>query len=308
MNLLHLKYAVVIAETNSMTKAAEKLYTAQPNLSRAVRELESTLGVTIFKRTPQGIYPTAAGEEFLGYARKILAQVDAVEAMYQGERKSTLRFSVSVPRASYIACAFTEFIKDTKAPDGADIFYKETNALRAVNNIVDADYRLGIIRYQDIYDANFHELLAEKKLRGEVIFEFNYLLLFSKEHPLAEKQDVSLSDLRPYTEIAHADPFVPSLPLSTVRKNELSDTVDRHIFVFERGSQMDLLSEARDTFMWVSPVPQRLLDRYSLVQRPCAENTRRYKDVLIYKQGYALTDADKLFIDKLMQVKRTLPQ
>lgn len=81
MNLLHLKYAVVIAETNSMTKAADLLFTAQPNLSRAIKELESTLGITVFRRTSKGIFPTPQGEEFLGYARKILAQVDAVEAM-----------------------------------------------------------------------------------------------------------------------------------------------------------------------------------------------------------------------------------
>ena len=58
MNLLHLKYAVIVAETNSMTKAAEMLFTAQPNLSRAIKELESGLGITIFRRTPKGIFPT----------------------------------------------------------------------------------------------------------------------------------------------------------------------------------------------------------------------------------------------------------
>ena len=96
MNLLHLKYAVEIAETSSMTKAAENLYTSQPNLSRAIRELESTLGITIFNRTPKGIYPTPEGDEFLGYARKILSQVDAVEEMYRGEKKKVQSFSISV--------------------------------------------------------------------------------------------------------------------------------------------------------------------------------------------------------------------
>ena len=86
MNLLHLKYAVEIAQTSSMTKAAENLYTAQPNLSRAIRELENSLGITVFKRTSKGIYPTAKGEEFLEYAREILAQVDKVEKLYRNEK------------------------------------------------------------------------------------------------------------------------------------------------------------------------------------------------------------------------------
>ncbi len=308
MNLIHLKYAVVIAETNSMTKAADKLFTAQPNLSRAIRELESTLGITIFKRTSKGIYPTPEGEEFLGYARKVLEQVDELEKLYKGNGKSSFRFSISVPRASYISCAFAEFVKTMHLKPGAELFYKETNALRAVNNILEADYKFGIIRYQEIYDTQFREMLAEKNLHYETVFEFTHYLLFSARHPLAAKKEIFRSDLKPFTEIAHADPYVPSMSLSTARKNELSDDAEKFVFIFERGSQMDLLSEAEDTFMWVSPVPRKYLDRYGLVQRKCSDNEKAYRDVLIYKNGYKLTKTDKIFIDKLMEVKRSLPE
>lgn len=64
MNLLHLKYAVIVAETNSMTKAAEMLFTAQPNLSRAIKELESGLGITIFRRTPKAYSPPRRARSF----------------------------------------------------------------------------------------------------------------------------------------------------------------------------------------------------------------------------------------------------
>lgn len=306
MNLLHLKYAVVIAESKSMTKAAEKLYTAQPNLSRAMRELEGALGITIFERTPKGITPTAVGEEFLGYARKILAQVDQVEAMYQRGSKSSRPFSISVPRASYISCAFTSFIKKSNFDPGAEVFYHETNPMRVITNITESDYKLGILRYQTAYEENFRELLEEKGLTQELIYEFSYRLLLSKDHPLANKVLIRLGDLRDYIEIAHADPFVPSMPLSTVRKNEVLCDVDKHIYVFERGSQMDILSLSPDTFMWVSPTPQRLLQRYNLVQRVCYENDRKYRDVLIRKREYTLTKEDKAFIDELMNVKREL--
>lgn len=302
MNLLHLKYAVEIAETSSMTKAAENLYTSQPNLSRAIRELESTLGITIFNRTPKGIYPTPEGDEFLGYARKILSQVDAVEEMYRGEKKKVQSFSISVPRASYIACAFTEFTKqlDTQMP--AEIFYKETNSMRAITNILNNDYKLGILRYQSAYENNFRTMLEEKGLSGETIYEFSYELMMSKQHPLADKE-IALDDLNIYTEIAHADPFVPSMPHSTVKKNEISDKVDKHIFVFERASQMDILSEMTSSFMWVSPVPQPLLDRYGLITKPCRENTKTYKDVLIYKKDYKFSPLDDMFINELLKVK-----
>ena len=50
MNLLHLKYAVEVEKTHSISKAAENLYMNQPNLSRAIKELEETTGFSIFKR------------------------------------------------------------------------------------------------------------------------------------------------------------------------------------------------------------------------------------------------------------------
>ncbi len=304
MNLLHLKYAVEIAETSSMTKAAENLYTSQPNLSRAMRELESTLGITIFNRTSKGIFPTPEGDEFLGYARKILSQVDAVEEMYRGEKRQVQKFSISVPRASYIACAFTEFSKQLNTQMPAEIFYKETNSMRAITNILNNDYKLGILRYQSQYETNFRTMLEEKGLDYETICEFSYVLMMSPEHPLAKKDEILLDDLNQYTEIAHADPFVPSMPHSTVKKNEISDKVDKHIFVFERASQMDILSEMTSSFMWVSPVPQQLLDRYGLITRTCKENTRTYKDILIYKSDYKFSKLDNLFIEELMKIKK----
>ena len=90
------------------------------------------------------------------------------------------------------------------------------------------------------------------------------------------------------------------------QKNNLDDGVNKHIYVFERGSQMDLLSQNPNTFLWASPVPQRMLDQFDLVQRPCPENDRLYRDMLIYKKGYALTSLDKAFIDELVAVKREL--
>ena len=83
MNILHLKYAVEVAKTKSISKAAENLYMGQPNLSRAIKELEESLGITIFDRTPKGITLTPQGEEFLQYARRIISQVDEVEQMYK---------------------------------------------------------------------------------------------------------------------------------------------------------------------------------------------------------------------------------
>lgn len=304
MNILHLKYAVEVAKTGSLNKAAENLYMAQPNLSRAIKELEASLGITIFSRSPKGMVATAEGEEFLGYALKILSQIDEVEALYKSDAPKKQTFSISVPRASYICEAFTEFSKQIDKTKPAEIFYKETNASRSIKNITDSSYKLGILRYADTYDKYFKDMLEEKNISYEIIAEFSYVLIMSKEHKLANKDDIRFPDLKPFTEIAHADPFVPSMPIAAVRREELPNDCDRHIFVFERASQFELLQKNTDTFMWVSPLSDEMLNKYGLVQKKCRDNTRLYKDVLIYRNEYNLSELDKLFINELCRAKR----
>jgi LysR family transcriptional regulator, hca operon transcriptional activator len=78
MELRHLRYFVAVAEEGSLTLAAERrLHTAQPSLSRQIRDLEHEVGVPLLRRTPKGVELTDAGAAFLDYARLALAQADS---------------------------------------------------------------------------------------------------------------------------------------------------------------------------------------------------------------------------------------
>lgn len=122
----------------------------------------------------------------------------------------------------------------------------------------------------------------------------------------ARRNDITYADLEHYIEIAHADPFVPSLPFAEVKKEELPDNIRRRIFVFERASQFELLAKNRETFMWSSPVPSNLLERYGLVTKKCDENKKLYRDLIIHRRDYRLTELDNMFISELCKVKREL--
>lgn len=304
MNLLHMKYAVEIAETKSINKAAEKLFVGQSAMSRAIKELEASLGVTLFERSAKGMFLTPDGEVFVRYAKNVLKQVDDIENIFSEGKTAKKQFSVSVPRASYIADAFAKFSKLIENGTEAELFYKETNAMRAIKNILNDEFKLGIIRYAESYDKYYKEMMDEKGLAYELITEFRYMLLMNRESPLAKKEKITYEDLRELVMIAHADPYVPSLPLAQVKKEELPDNSDRKIFIFERASQFELLAENHDTFMWSSPIPKSLLDRYGLVQRYCDENKRMYKDILIHRRDYTLSELDNMFVSELVKAKR----
>lgn len=300
-----MKYAVEIEKTRSISKAAENLFMAQPNLSRAIKELEDSLGITIFNRTTKGITVTPDGEEFLEYAKKIISQVQQLEAMYKGGKQNKQQFSVCVPRASYVSFAFSEFAKRISTDFPAEISYKETNSMRAIDYVLKESYNLAVVRYQVNFERYYKSLFHDKHLKSETIADFSYQLVMSHSHPLADKEDISLKELGKYIEICHADPYVPSLPLVDAKKAELSEYVDKRIYIYERGSQFDLLEKVHDTFMWVSPLPDSLLQQHDLVVKKCSENAKVYRDVLIYRSDYRLSELDKSFITDLCNAKRT---
>lgn len=305
MNFLHLKYAITVAETGSISKAAEKLYVAQPNVSRAIKELESDLNITIFERNSKGMIVTPEGEQLIHYAKRILRQIDDMEKIFKYQKKKNV-FSISVPRASYISDAFVEFSKCLNNIDNAEVYYKETNAYRVINNVINEEYNLGILRYYINHDRYFKDIIEKKELKCELINQFKYVLIFNKNSALVENKEIHYSDLKDFIEIAHGDPYVPSLSTNELVKTELSEEVSRRIFVFERASQFELLANNEETFMWVSPVSKKLLDRYGLVQKECIDNTKEYKDLLIYRSNYKLSKLDQEFITKLCESKRNI--
>ena len=72
MTLTQLRYAITVANSDSMNEAARNLFISQPSLSAAIKELEEEVGIEVFRRTNRGISVTPEGEEFIGYARQVV--------------------------------------------------------------------------------------------------------------------------------------------------------------------------------------------------------------------------------------------
>src|SRR5882757_3012053 len=96
MELRHLRYFVAVAEEGNLTVAAKKrLHTAQPSLSRQMRDLEYEVGVQLMSRSVHGIELTPAGKAFLDHARLTLAQADAaVEAARRAAQPARMTFAI----------------------------------------------------------------------------------------------------------------------------------------------------------------------------------------------------------------------
>ncbi len=307
-NLLQLKYAVEVEKTGSISKAAENLYMNQPNLSKAIRELEDDLGIAIFDRTAKGVVPTEKGREFLGYARSILSQIAEMEALYKPPEDKKTRFDLCAPRASYVSQALTEVILSLGPDADYSIDYHEAGAMRTVKQVANGVNRLGVIRYQTTYESNYLNALAERSLVYETVCEFAGFATLGKRHPLADRQTIREGDLAGCTEVLYGDACIPALPVNLARELALAIEAKSTITVYERASQLELISRLHTAYAIASPMPQDVLDRFGLVQRHVDLPGNVYRDVLIYRAGYHLGRLDRLLLEKLRDsAQRVLP-
>lgn len=306
MNTLLLKYALEVAKTGSITHAAEGLYMAQPNLSKAIKELEEVLGYDVFERSSKGMFPTKQGKEFLVYARSVLNQLDKIMEIGDEGAKNVQTFDVSIPRGSYIAQGFTKFAITLDQERGINLSLQETNSVQTISSVAEGNFHLGIIRYQVVHENYFRDYLKNKNLASEDIWEFKLRVIMSKNHPLAKEESIQYKQLTNYTEIVHGDNSVPYLMKDA---NESEDkNIKKKISVYERYNQFDLLESMQSSYMWASPIPDNILERHGLVQRGCEEVNHIYKDVLIYEKGYRKNELDKRFIEIISQEQQKVAQ
>lgn len=299
MNTRFFTYAIEIHRTGSITKAAQNLYMAQPNLSKALKELEEQLGYEIFERTSNGMLPTPKGYNFLSHAQIVLEQIEQMEAIGEDEENDVQQFRISIPRGSYIADAFTEFVAQLDHRNSMEITIHETNSVHAINSVAHEKFNMGIIRYQSIHENYFLDYIKNKHLAYETVWEFEYLAVMSKKHPLAEEPVVCADDLFQYIEISHTDLIIPYVDARSMERQEKEKEVEKHIYVYDRGCQFDLLTRIPTTYMWVSPLPQIYLEQYDLVQRKCKIPNNNYKDVLVFRKGYEPSELSEQFKEKL---------
>jgi DNA-binding transcriptional LysR family regulator len=295
-----LKYALEVEKTGSITKAADRLYMNQPHLSKTIHELEGSLGVKIFKRTARGMTPTKKGAEFLACAKEVMFHLERMENLFDSGASDTIYFSISAPRASYVSYAFAEFLKSASGGAKLNIDYREANSISAIDDVAEKRSGIGIIRFQSDYANYFNYLLDKKNLESEPLWEFEYLVLFSKDHPLAgANEPVDCGKLGDYLEITDESSLLLNVLPQKMKTASRERKKRGEIAIYERGCQLEILNRVRTTYMWTSPVPKEVLSMFSLAQKKTNLPNNKQRDCLIFRKGYKFNAEDRRFVDKL---------
>ncbi|MBQ8162854.1 MAG: LysR family transcriptional regulator [Clostridia bacterium] len=303
MNTMHLKYAIEIERTGSISKAAENLFMAQPNLSKAIKEMEQNFNITIFERTPRGVIPTARGREFLESAKVILSQVDKMKEISNeyGDRE-VVKAKISIPRGSYISKAFAKTVASLDPETALNIQIRETNSMQTILNVSENSYDFGIIRYQTVNERYFLDYLKKKKLEYKELWEFPCLVVMNTRNKHINDEQLSLKELaQDGIEVIHGDNIIPYISKNNLDHNEFTHTAEKKVYLYERGSQFQLLVTVDNAYMWASPLPESIVKTLNLVQRRCDAPNNAFKDGIIWRKDYVLSPVDLKFIQNLKE-------
>ncbi|MCW8278268.1 transcriptional regulator CynR [Pseudomonas sp. PCH199] len=105
MLLRHLRYLLAVADNGGFTRAAEALHVSQPTLSQQIRQLEETLGVSLFDRTSRTVKPTDAGQAYIECARRVLVELEAGKRALHDVKdlsRGTLRLAMTPTFMAYL--------------------------------------------------------------------------------------------------------------------------------------------------------------------------------------------------------------
>ena len=296
MNITELRYLVAIMECGSVSAAAKRLYAAQPNVSKALKNLEEEYHLRIFERSSTGMIPTEQGRHFIEQAERVLREVDRLDRSVQEEQERCAELRVMIPHATYASYAAVDFLQQAARSEQLRVHIRESGAIEALDFVLRQGYHIALLRYAAEDEDYYLRYCQRHGLRQEPIMEFSYLLLTSQDSPLARRQVRELDELNDYIEVLHGDTHLPGEE-STVSRWQVNP--NRRIHVYERCSQFSILQNLPTAYMWSSPMPQRALEQYHLALHNCPAQKQQMRDVLVYPEREPLQPEEQLFVQLL---------
>ncbi|HWJ79691.1 MAG TPA: LysR family transcriptional regulator [Niallia sp.] len=201
MKLQQLKYVIEVVMCGSINEAARRLFISQPTLSKAIKELEKELGITIFTRTSTGISLSPDGNEFLSYARQVVEQAELLERRYFHTTPQQQLLSVSTQHYAFAVNAFVEMIRNY-GEDTYQFTLRETRTYEIIEDVKNLRSEIGILYISSFNEKVMTQLLDEQGLIFHELFQARPHIFVSSQNPLATKKSVTLADLEDYPRLS----------------------------------------------------------------------------------------------------------
>jgi len=294
MTLQQLKYAVAVAETKNVSKAAEKVFISQPSLTAAIHQLEDEMGVQIFSRTNKGVEISKEGEEFLSYARQVLEQAALLEERFVGNVHPKCAFSVSCQHYSFAVNAFVDVINEY-GKESYNFTIRETQTYEIIEDVSSLKSEIGVIYLNKGNQDVIGKLIKKNDLEFTPLFSADAHVFISDKNPLAKKDKITLEDLQPYPYLIyeqgeHNSFYFAEEPLP-------ADDIKKTILVRDRATLFNLLI-GLNGYTVCSGVISKELNGENIIAKPLDVEISMEVGI-ITKKNYSLSRYGKTYIDAI---------
>lgn len=238
MTLQQLKYVITIANTGSLHTAASELYISQPNLSKAIKDLENEMDIIIFNRTNKGVILTDEGTKFLSYARQVVEQASLLEDTYKNKESIKRIFAISSQHYGFVVNAFVKLVEEL-GKDKYEFSLRECKTFDVINDVRDGRSELGVLYLSKFNQEIIKRVISSNNLEYKFLFEAKPHVLISKNHPLASKKKLKLSDLNNYPRLSYDQGLNNSFYYS--EEPHALEMVSKNIVVSDRATLFNIL-------------------------------------------------------------------
>ena len=205
MKLEQLVHVVEVANTQSISKAAGNLLLSQPGLSASIKQLEYELGAELFVRSKKGVDLTPVGSSFVMYAKKVLEQVAAMEALCKEQSAPIFpTLSVATCHFRFASAAVAMLLKKHRA-DGSRFVVRNGVSSDCIDWVADGICDIGLVYYKADEEKEFKKLMQLKQLHYQVIHQAEVQVTIGRGHPLyhTDVTQIDAQELLKYPMVAH---------------------------------------------------------------------------------------------------------
>ena len=208
MQIQQLTYFVAIAEQGSINKAAEKLFVTQPNLSKAISNLENELKVRIFNRTNKGVALTDEGKKLYQYARTIINQMELIQGLSEKEHAPVLSIAAYpiITMGRLVAKFYNDYHDNRVA-----LKLVENRLQQVIESVEHGEAEIGFVMSNNVQVKELKHMLKFKNLQFHALGTDTWYANLGPNHPLYHASEVTMEQLLPHPFVRLPDDYFSNL-------------------------------------------------------------------------------------------------
>ena len=287
-----LKYIIIVDKYESISKAAEELYLSQPNISKAIQNVEKEIGFQIFSRTSRGVKTTPEGKEFIKKAVKIVKNFEEFAQEFKTINTQIFNLNIAHPKDIFFQNKIMGVAKNFKDEETLNINILEGSIEEIIEMVLKEIINLGVICVNEFDLAYYKKLLILNNLDFKIKEPLKLTATFHNSNPIIHKSIMNKHDL-------------VNLTLITTNTNDYYKFYnEKYHLVLSKNvikspvgyNQIDLLSRVENSYLISLPLSEELLNMYNCKSVILETGVGDWVPLFICKKNTRLTTLEEEYV------------